>query len=68
MKKEGEFMKKKEILSKLAELELDVNDYLIISGASLVCHGVIRETSDIDLSCSGSWRHFGVGFSGPSGC
>ena len=52
MKKEGEFMKKKEILSKLAELELDVNDYLIISGASLVCHGVIRETSDIDLSCT----------------
>ena len=45
-------MKKKEILNKLKELELDVDDYLVISGASLVCHGVIRDTNDIDLSCT----------------
>ncbi len=45
-------MKKKDILSKLKDLNLNVNDYLIISGASLVCHDVIKETSDINLSCT----------------
>ena len=44
-------MKKKEIFEKLNELELDKTKYIIISGASLVCHGIIKETDDIDLSC-----------------
>ena len=45
-------MNKKEIFEKLDTLDFDKNDYLIIGGASLVCQGIIKETSDIDLSCS----------------
>jgi len=48
----GGIMKKKDILLKLEELDLNREDYVVIGGASLVCHGVIRETEDIDLSCS----------------
>ena len=45
-------MTKKEILLKLDELPFSKDDFLIIGGASLVCHGIKKETSDIDLSCS----------------
>lgn len=45
-------MKKEEILKKLDSLELDRSKYIIISGASLVCQGILEETEDIDLSCS----------------
>lgn len=45
-------MKKKEIFEKLNELDLDKDKYLIIGGAALVCQGVKKETSDIDLSCT----------------
>lgn len=45
-------MNKKEVLSKLKKLELDKEKYIVISGASLILHDVIDETSDIDLSCS----------------
>ena len=45
-------MKKKEIFEKLNELDLDKEKYLIIGGAALVCQGVKKETSDIDLSCT----------------
>lgn len=45
-------MKKEEIFKKLDELELDKEQYVIISGASLVIQDIIDETSDIDLSCS----------------
>lgn len=45
-------MKKKEILEKLNKLDLDKDKYTIISGASLVMHGIIKETDDIDLACS----------------
>ena len=45
-------MNKHDILKKIKELELDKNEYIIISGASLVLHDVIDVTNDIDLSCS----------------
>ena len=40
---------KKEILSKLKKLDLDVTQYVIISGASLVLHNLKESTHDIDL-------------------
>ena len=45
-------MNKKEVLKKLKELNLDKNEYIVISGASLVLHDVIDVANDIDLSCS----------------
>jgi len=45
-------MNKEDIMKSLRELHLDKNKYLIISGASLVVHGLLDKTSDIDLSCS----------------
>ena len=45
-------MNRETILKKLKELNLDKNEYIIISGASLVVHGLLDKTSDIDLSCS----------------
>ena len=44
-------MNKEEIIKKLKLLNLDKSKYLVISGASLVCHGILDDTSDIDLSC-----------------
>ena len=43
-------MNKIEVLNKLKELDLNKNDYIIISGTSLVLHDVIDETKDIDIS------------------
>lgn len=45
-------MDKKEVLKKLKELEINKDEYIIISGASLVLHDLIDVTKDIDLSCS----------------
>lgn len=45
-------MKKKDIFEKLDTLGFNKDCYLIIGGASLVCQGLEKETSDIDLSCS----------------
>ncbi len=45
-------MNRETILKELKELDLDRNEYIIISGASLVVHGLLDKTGDIDLSCS----------------
>ena len=45
-------MTKEEIYIKLDGLGLDKHDYIIVTGCSLVCHGIIDETEDIDLACS----------------
>lgn len=42
---------KQEIFDKLDKLDLDKEQYIVISGASLVVQDIIYETSDIDLSC-----------------
>lgn len=45
-------MNKVEVFEKLDKLDLDKNNYIIISGASLVVQDIIDDTSDVDLSCS----------------
>lgn len=45
-------MNKKEIILKLKKINLDLNEVIVISGASLVVQDVIDSTNDIDLSCS----------------
>ena len=45
-------MTKEEIFKKLETLDFDKNEYIIISGASLVVQDIIEETKDIDLTCS----------------
>lgn len=48
-------MDKNEIFNELKKLDLDKNEIIIISGASLVVQGIIDKTSDIDLTCSKSY-------------
>ena len=45
-------MTKEEIYKKTDSLGLDRPDFIIVTGCSLVCHGIIDETEDIDLACS----------------
>ena len=45
-------MNRKEILEKLDTLQLPKNEFIVISGASLVLQEIIEETRDIDLTCS----------------
>ena len=45
-------MNKKEIISKLKNINLDLKEIIVISGASLVVQDIIENTTDIDLSCS----------------
>ena len=46
-------MTKEEIFKKLDSLELNKEEYIVISGASLVVQDIIEETSDIDLATVG---------------
>jgi ribonuclease HII len=48
-------MTKKDILDKLDNLQLDKNEYIVISGSSLVLQNIIKSTKDIDLACSDSY-------------
>lgn len=45
-------MNKEEILDKLSNCSLNLNECIIIGGASLVVQGLLDETSDIDFACS----------------
>lgn len=45
-------MNKKEIVSKLRKSGLNLEEIIVISGASLVMQDVIDSTNDIDLSCA----------------
>ena len=45
-------MTKEEIYKKIDSLGLDRHDFIIVTGCSLVCHGIIDQTDDIDLACS----------------
>ena len=45
-------MTKEEIFAELEKLDLPKDKYIVISGASLVCQGLIEKTNDIDLACS----------------
>lgn len=45
-------MNKEQIIDKLNNSNLDLNEIIILSGASLVLQGIISKTNDIDLSCT----------------
>ena len=45
-------MNKNEIIEKLKKSNLDKNEIIVISGASLVVHDIINDTEDIDLICT----------------
>lgn len=45
-------MNKEIIISKIRELDFDVNEYWVIAGAALVLHGLRAETADIDIACT----------------
>lgn len=45
-------MKKQEIITKIKTSNLNLNEIIILSGASLVLQDVIESTEDIDISCS----------------
>lgn len=45
-------MNKQEILSKLNELSINKQEYIIISGAAMVIHEIKENTSDIDIATS----------------
>lgn len=45
-------MNKEIIISKIQELDFDVNEYWVIAGAALVLHGLRAETADIDIACT----------------
>lgn len=45
-------MKKQEIITKIKTSNLNLNEIIILSGASLVLQDVIENTEDIDISCS----------------
>lgn len=47
-------MNKKEIINILKELNFDKNEYMVISGASMVLQGIKKTTNDIDLAVSDS--------------
>lgn len=44
-------MNKLEIIDKLNNLKLDPSRFVVISGASLVLHDIIKSTDDIDMAC-----------------
>lgn len=48
-------MNKEEILNKLKNLELDINEYCVISGAALVLYEILDTTSDIDMTCTNKY-------------
>ena len=43
-------MKRKEIIDKLKQYNLDVKRYIIISGTAMVLYGIKEDTPDIDIS------------------
>lgn len=45
-------MNKEIIISKIRELDFDVNEYWVIAGVALVLHGLRTETADIDIACT----------------
>ena len=42
-------MTKKEIFEKLKEINIDTSKFVIIGEASIVCHGIIKNTDSIEI-------------------
>lgn len=43
-------MKRREIIELLKSYKFDINEYIVLSGAAMVIHGLKDETNDIDIS------------------
>ena len=43
-------MIRSEIIKSIKDLNLSVNDYVIISGASMVLQGIKDQTNDVDIA------------------
>ncbi len=52
-------MTKKEIFEKLEELKLDKAEYRIVGDASIVCHGLLKETNEIEIETNHSFQQDG---------
>lgn len=48
-------MNRNDIIKVINKYNLNKNDFIIIGGASLVMHGIIDKTSDIDIWCSSTY-------------
>lgn len=51
-------MNKKEIIRILKKYNFDTKEYVVISGACMVLHGIKEETSDIDIAVSKKYYKF----------
>ena len=52
-------MTKKEIFEKLEEIKLDRNEYRIIGDASIVCHGLLKSTENIEIETKKEYQQEG---------
>jgi len=50
-------MNKKQILESLEKYHLDPTQYIVLSGAAMVIHGIKEETNDIDISVTNELYH-----------
>ena len=51
-------MNREEIIQKLKEYKLDINEYIVISGAAMVLYGFKEETRDIDISTTLEYKKY----------
>lgn len=51
-------MNKSEIIETINKYKLDKEKIIVISGASLVLHNLLNETSDIDICCSEEYSNY----------
>lgn len=54
----GEFVNRKEILDILSEYNFNFDEYVVISSAALVLHGVKEVTKDIDISVTDDYYEY----------
>ena len=47
-------MKRSDIIERLSSLPFQKSDYWVVTGATMVLHGLKEEARDIDLGCSSS--------------
>lgn len=53
-------MTKKEIFEKLKEIKLDSSEYIIIGDASIVCHGIMKNTDVIEIESTKEYHQEGI--------
>ena len=50
-------MTKKEIFEILKEIDLEPKEYIVVGDASIVCHGIIRNTDIIEIESLKEYKH-----------